>query len=90
MPERATAEPYKRPVARVCDADGNVVGGGFIAPRGVIVTSAHVVNDALKRGKLESTRPAPGETVLIDLPWADDRKYTGTIIEWRSPVPAVR
>jgi energy-coupling factor transporter ATP-binding protein EcfA2 len=81
------AELYQRPVARIRNADRNVIGAGFIAPQGVIITCAHVVNEALNRNKVESTRPDPGASVLIDLPWADDRnrEYTGTIIEWRPP-----
>src|SRR5271166_5601948 len=80
------AEPYQRPVARIRDADGSVVGAGFVAPRGAIVTCAHVVNDALRRDKDEPSKPEASTSVAIDLPWADDRKYSGRIIDWRPPV----
>ena len=46
------AEPYQRPVARIW-RDHEVVGAGFLAPRGVVVTCAHVVNDALGRDQLD-------------------------------------
>ena len=76
-------EPYQPPVARIRNADGCVVGAGFLAPGGVIITCTHVVNDSLGRpDKLEASRPEAGAFIAIDLPWvAGDRKYSGTIID---------
>ncbi len=61
-----------------------VVGAGFLAPRGVIVTCAHVINDALNRDKLCTERPR--DEIPLDLPWADGLRYHGTVIDWRPPV----
>src|SRR5271166_5699424 len=80
------AESYQRPVARILNEDGSVVGAGFVAPRGVVITCAHVVNDALAgRDKLEPSKPEPDASVLLDLPWGGGRRHTGKIIDWRPP-----
>jgi hypothetical protein len=62
------AETHQSPVARFWRDDHSVVGAGFATPRGVVVTCAHVVNEALGREQLERTKPR--DEVLIDLPWA--------------------
>ena len=51
------AEPYQRPVARIRNSARAVVGTGFLAPRGVIITCAHVVNAALDHGQFSQGRP---------------------------------
>src|SRR5271166_4144351 len=80
------AESYQRPVARILNEDGSVVGAGFVAPRGVVITCAHVVNDALAgRDKLEPSKPEPDASVLLYLPWGGGRRHTGKIIDWRPP-----
>ncbi len=78
------AEPYQRPVARLRTDDGRVVGAGFLAPRGVVVTCAHVVNDALGHGNLSADRPT--DSILLDLPWAGGGRFRGKVIDWRPPI----
>ncbi len=78
------AEPYQRPVARLRTDDGRVAGAGFLAPRGVIVTCAHVVNDALNRDLLQVDRPA--DSIPLDLPWAGSGRFRGKVIDWRPPI----
>ena len=83
------AEPYQIPVARLWSDDGSVVGAGFLAPRGVVVTCAHVVNDALGRDQLHGDEPR-GE-IRIDRPWAVGKtEFRGSIVAWRPPVPPDR
>ena len=80
------AEPYQLPVARIW-RDRQVVGAGFLAPRGVVVTCAHLVNDALGRGQIETDEPTG--RVRIDLPWAaPGAVFQGTVVDWRPPIAA--
>jgi hypothetical protein len=78
-------EPYQRPVARIFNADSTIVGAGFAAPWGVVITCAHVVNAALGREKLEPGQPNQAAVVSLDLPWARGPRHTATIIDWRPP-----
>jgi energy-coupling factor transporter ATP-binding protein EcfA2 len=79
------SEPYQRPVARIWRDRGTVVGAGFLAPRGVVVTCAHVVNDALGREQL--CRDEACGTVRIDLPWvAGKTAMQGSVVAWHPPI----
>lgn len=79
------AEPYQLPVARLWSDDGSVAGAGFLAPRGVVVTCAHVVNAAL--GHQQLRRDEPRGEIRIDLPWgAGKKEFRGSIVAWRPPV----
>jgi hypothetical protein len=83
------AERYQRPVARLRHiSTDSVVGSGFLAPRNVVVTCAHVVNAALGRGLLDELRPE--QAVPLDLPWAGNISFRGTVIDWRPPVDPSR
>src|SRR4051794_31153522 len=80
------SEPYQRPVARIWRDREAVVGAGFLAPRSVVVTCAHVVNDAVGREQLCPDEPRG--TVRIDLPWAAGKtEVQGSVIAWRPPIP---
>ena len=79
------AEPYQIPVARLWGHDGSVVGAGFLAPRGVVVTCAHVVNAALGHEQLRTAEPRG--VIRLDLPWAAGKtEFRGSIVAWRPPV----
>jgi hypothetical protein len=78
------AEPYQVPVARLRNSEGSVVGAGFLAPRGTVITCAHVVNDALGLDKLEPSRP--DASIIVELPFASTERYKATVIDWRPPV----
>ena len=79
------AEPYQLPVARLWSDEGSVAGAGFLAPRGVVVTCAHVVNAAL--GHQQLRREEPRGEIRIDLPWgAGKKEFRGSIVAWRPPV----
>jgi hypothetical protein len=76
------SEPYQRPVARIW-SKVNVVGAGVLAPRGVVITCAHVVNAAL--GRSERAQDRPDEKIRVDLPWAGQVRYAATVVDWRPP-----
>src|SRR5689334_20043136 len=81
------SEPYQRPVARIRHKDDEtVVGAGFLAPRGVVISCAHVVNNALGRDELSKHRPTDSDIIPLDTPWAARGRFHGRVIDWRPPI----
>ncbi|NUP20137.1 MAG: serine protease [Streptomyces sp.] len=62
-------------VARVLDADGRVVGAGFLIAPDTVCTCAHVVARARDPEGTEATASAEGGTVTIDFPLLRDTPY---------------
>ncbi|MBF0392752.1 MAG: trypsin-like peptidase domain-containing protein, partial [Alphaproteobacteria bacterium] len=60
---------------------GAVIGGGFLAAPGVVLTCAHVVRDAL--GRKTNEAPPAGATVQGDFPCHGSRTFTARVSRWR-------
>ncbi|MFJ5219357.1 trypsin-like peptidase domain-containing protein [Streptomyces sp. NPDC088354] len=56
-------------MVRVKGPDGEIAGAGFLVAPDLVLTCAHVVNDALARPRDEEV--AAGAGVLVDLPFAE-------------------
>ncbi|MFF0159905.1 trypsin-like peptidase domain-containing protein [Streptomyces sp. NPDC005263] len=67
---------------RVCSAEGEVVGAGFLVSADVVCTCAHVVARAL--GVSNSAQEAPGEAVDLDFPLLESRpRARAVVVSWR-------
>ncbi|MFD8079640.1 trypsin-like peptidase domain-containing protein [Streptomyces sp. NPDC059718] len=65
---RSPEEALAAAVVRVKGPDGELAGAGFLVAPDLVLTCAHVVNDALDRPREHEV--ATGTEVLVDLPFA--------------------
>ncbi|TDG29566.1 hypothetical protein E2C05_17620 [Paracraurococcus ruber] len=61
------SEEWQRPIARFRRKDGVVVGAGVLAFGGIVLTCAHVIEDALRDSGVAL---GPGVTVQVEFPFA--------------------
>ncbi|MFD5897200.1 trypsin-like peptidase domain-containing protein [Streptomyces sp. NPDC060366] len=66
---RSPEEALAAAVVRVKGLDGELAGAGFLVAPQMVLTCAHVVNDALDRPREEEV--AAGTEVFVDLPFAE-------------------
>jgi WD40 repeat protein len=79
--------PLDAAIARLRDADGRVVGAGFLIGASEILTCAHVVARAL--GHREAAGPPPEDVVAVDFPLvAPDVAMAARVVRWQPPQAA--
>ena len=78
-------ERWARPVARIRRGN-DVVGAGMLAPGGVVLTCAHVIEDALCG---TGATAGPGAKVTLDLPFSGLRNIAATVAKdgWHPAIP---
>ena len=78
-------EGWAGPVARIRRGN-DVVGAGMLAPGGVVLTCAHVVEDALHG---TDATAGPDAKVTLDLPFAGVRDIAATVAKdgWHPAIP---
>jgi WD40 repeat protein len=76
------ATALDRAIVRIRDADGRIVGAGFLVGSREILTCAHVVTQAL--GDSNSRRPPLNAEVSLDFALVDPAQVlTATVVMWR-------
>ena len=76
------ATALDRAIVRIRDADGRIVGAGFLVGSREILTCAHVIAQAL--GDSDGRRPPSTAEIFLDFPLVDPAQVlTATIVAWR-------
>src|SRR5690242_12270206 len=72
--------PLATSIVRILDAEGIIVGAGFLATPYLICTCAHVVADALGVPRKEKEKPQ-GD-VLLDFPFFRESERRASVQDW--------
>lgn len=84
MPETPNFEAFKTSIARIYGSNGTVVGAGFLASGGCLLTCAHVVTVALAIP--QNTADKPDTWVEVDFPLSPANPKCKARVVWWNPV----
>ena len=72
--------PLAPGLVHIHDTQGEVIGAGFLAAKGLICTCAHVVADALHISR--HTQVPPSAEIQADFPYLNEAPASVAIVEW--------
>ena len=67
-------------LVRVRKHDGEPVGAGLLVAEGLVLTCAHVINQAL--GVADDSQGQPSEAVRLDFPFLPSEPYVAKVVRW--------